>query len=42
MIRQRSSQLQKYKAARNACRIAFIQKVCKGDDGHSGLTVWNL
>ena len=23
-------------------RIAFIQKVCKGDDGNSGLTVWNL
>ena len=42
MLRQRSSQLQKYKAARMSRRIAVDQKVCGWDDGHPGLTVWNL
>ena len=42
MLRQRNSQLQKYKAARMSRRIAVDQKVCGWDDGHPGLTVWNL
>jgi len=39
VLRQRSSQLQKYKAARMSRRIAIEQKVCGGDGGHPGLTV---
>jgi len=42
VLRLRSSQLQKYKAARMSRRIAVDQKVCSRDDGHPGLTVWNL
>ena len=34
MLRQRSSQLQKYKAARMSGRIAVDQKVCGWDGGH--------
>jgi len=41
VLRQRSSQLQKYKAARMSSRIAIDQNVC-GWVGHPGLTVWNL
>jgi len=41
-LRQRSSQLQKYKAARMSRRIAVDQKVCYWDGEHPGLTVWNL
>jgi len=36
MLRQRSSQLQKYKAARMSRRIAIDQKVCSWDGGHPG------
>jgi len=39
MLRQLSSQLQKYKAARMSRRIAVDQKVCGWDGGHPGLTV---
>jgi len=39
VLRQRSSQLQKYKAARMSRHIAIDQKVCGLDDGHPGLTV---
>jgi len=39
VLRQRSSQLQKYKAARMSRRTAVNQKVCSGDGGHPGLTV---
>jgi len=39
VLRQRSSQLQKYKAARMSPRIAIDQKVCCWDGGHSGLTI---
>ena len=42
MLRQRSSQLQKYKAARMSRRIAVDPKVCGWDDGHQWLTVLNL
>jgi len=42
VLRQRRSQLQKYKAARMSRRIAVDQKVCGWDGGHPGLTVWNL
>ena len=42
MLRQRSSQLQKYRAARMSRRIAVDQKVCGGDGGHPGMTIWNL
>jgi len=38
-LRQGSSQLQKYKAARMSRRIAIDQKVCGWDDRHPGLTV---
>jgi len=38
VLRQRSSQLQKYKAARMS-RTAIDQKVCGWDGGHPGLTV---
>ena len=41
VLRQRSSQLQKYKAARMSGRIA-IMKVSGWDGGHPGLTVGNL
>ena len=34
MVRQRSSQLQKYTAARMSRRITVDQKVCGGDGGH--------
>jgi len=37
-LRQRNSQLQKYKAARMFRRIAVDQKVCGWDGGHPGLT----
>jgi len=39
MLRKRSSQLQKYKAARMSRRIALDQNVCCGDGGDTGLTV---
>jgi len=39
VLRQGSSQLQKYKAARMSRRIAVDQKVCGWDGGHPGLTV---
>ena len=39
MLRQRSSQLQKYRAARMSRRIAVDQKVCGGDGGHPGMTI---
>jgi len=39
VLRQRSSQLRKYKAARMPCHIAIDQKVCRWDGGHPGLTV---
>jgi len=42
VLRQRSSQLKKYKAARMSLRIAIDQKVCGWDVGHPELTVWNL
>jgi len=42
VLRQRSSQLQKYKATRMSCRIAVDQKVCAWDGRHPWLTVWNL
>jgi len=42
MLRQRSSQLQKYKAARMSRRTEVDPKVCGWDGGHPGLTVWNL
>jgi len=42
VLRQRGSQLQQYKAARMSRRIAVDQKVCGGDGGHPGLTVWNV
>jgi len=42
MLRQRSSQLQKYEAARMSRRIAVDPKVCSRDGAHPGLTVWNL
>jgi len=42
VLRQHSSQLQKYKSARMSGRIAVDQKVCGGDDGRPRLTVWNL
>ena len=38
-LRQRSSQLQTYKAARMSCGIAVDQKVCDGDVGHPGWAV---
>jgi len=38
-LRQRSSQLQKYKAARMSRRIAIDQKVCRWDGKLPGLTV---
>jgi len=39
VLRQRSSQLQKYKTALLSCRIAIDQKVCVWDGGHPGLIV---
>jgi len=41
VLRQRSSQLQKYKAARISCWIAVNHNVCGGNGGHpvSGLRV---
>jgi len=39
MLRQGSSQLQTYKAARMSRRIAVDQKVFCCDGGHPGLTV---
>ena len=39
VLRQRSPQLQKYKATRMSCRIAVDQIVCGWDSGHPGLTV---
>jgi len=39
VVRQRSSHLQKYKAARMSRRIAVDQKVCGWNGGHPGLTV---
>jgi len=39
MLRQRSSQPQKYKSARMSRRIAVDQKVCGGDGGLVELTV---
>ena len=39
VLRQGSSQLQKYKAARMSRRIAVDQKVCGWDGGHTGFTV---
>jgi len=42
VLRQGSSQLQKYKAARMFRRIAVDQKVCGWDGGHPGLTALNL
>jgi len=39
MLRQRSSQLQKHKAARMSCRLALDQNVCGGNGGHPGVTV---
>jgi len=36
VLRQRSSQLQTYKAARMCRRIAIDQKVCGWDGGHQG------
>jgi len=42
VLRQGSSQLQKYKAARMSRRIAVDQKVCGWDGGHTGFTVWIL
>jgi len=39
VLRQRSSQLQKYKAARMCRRIAVNQVVSSGDSGQPGLTV---
>jgi len=39
VLRQRSSQLQKHKAARMSRRIAVDQNACGGDGGHPGLTV---
>jgi len=42
VVRHRSSQLQKYKAARMSRRISVDQKVGGRDGGHPGLTVWNL
>jgi len=39
VLRQRSSPLQKYKAAQISCRIAIDQKVCGLDGGSPGLTV---
>jgi len=42
LLQQRSSQLQKYKAARMSRRIAVDQKICRGDGGHPELTVGNL
>jgi len=39
MLRQRGSQLQKYKSARMSRRIAIDHKVCGWDGGHPGLTV---
>jgi len=41
VLRQPSSQLQKYKAAWMSGRIAVDQKVCGWVGGHPGLTVWN-
>jgi len=37
VLRQRSSQLQNYKAARISCRTAIDQTVCGLDSGHPGL-----
>ena len=42
VLRQRSSQLQKYKAARMSRRVAIDQKICGWDGEHPRLTVWNL
>jgi len=42
VLRQRSSQLQKYKAAPMPSRTAVNQKLCKGAGRHLGLTVWKL
>jgi len=39
VLRQRSSQLQKCKAARMSRQIAVDQNVCGRDGGHPGLTV---
>jgi len=39
MLRQRSSQLQKHKAARMSRRIALDQNVCGGNGGHPRWTV---
>ena len=39
VLRQRKTQLQKYKAARMSCRIAVDQKVRDRDGKHPGLTV---
>ena len=39
MLRQRTSQVQKYKAARISRGIAVDQKVCGWDVGHPGLTI---
>ena len=41
VLRQHSSQLQKYKAARLSRRIA-VDQAGMADNGHPGLTVWNL
>jgi len=42
VLRQRSSPLQKCKAARMSRQIAVDKNVCGGDGGHRGLTVCNL
>jgi len=42
VLRQDSSQLQKYKAARISRLIAVDQNVCAWDGGHPELTVWNM
>jgi len=39
VLRQRSSQLQKYEAARMSRHIAVDQKIYGWNDGHPGLTV---
>jgi len=42
VLRQRSSQLQKYKTAQMSRLIAVDQKACDLDGGHPGLTVSNF
>jgi len=39
VLRQRSSQLQKFKATLMSRRIAIDQKVCGWDGGYPGLTI---